>query len=36
MSQRIDPILDKIANKGIQSLTREERRLLEQTKDRLS
>lgn len=35
MARRIDPILDKIAEHGIQSLTREERRLLEQAKDRL-
>ena len=35
MEQRIDPILDKIAEHGIQSLTREERRLLDEAKDRL-
>ncbi|MBI4027803.1 MAG: rhomboid family intramembrane serine protease [Verrucomicrobia bacterium] len=35
MSEKIDPILDKIAQRGIQSLTREERRLLEDAKDRL-
>ncbi len=35
MQKRIDPILDKIAEQGIQSLTREERRLLDQAKDQL-
>ena len=35
MSKKIDPILDKIAEQGINSLTREERRLLEEAKDRL-
>ncbi len=35
IQQRIDPILDKIAEQGIQSLTPEERRLLDQAKDRL-
>ncbi len=35
MQQRIDPILDKIAEHGIQSLTREERHLLDEAKDRL-
>jgi membrane associated rhomboid family serine protease len=36
MRQQIDPILDKIAEHGIQSLTREERKLLDEAKDRLS
>lgn len=36
MRKRIDPILDKIAERGINSLTPEERRLLEEAKDRLS
>jgi len=35
IKQQIDPILDKIAEHGIQSLTREERRLLDEAKDRL-
>lgn len=35
IQQRIDPILDKIAEHGIQSLTQEERRLLNEAKDRL-
>ena len=36
IEQQIDPILDKIARHGIQSLTREERRLLDEARDRLS
>ena len=36
IQKQIDPILDKIAKCGIQSLTPEERRLLEEAKDRLS
>jgi len=36
IQQRIDPILDKIAEKGIQSLTVEERRILDEAKDHLS
>jgi len=35
ISKKIDPILDKIAEHGINSLTREERKLLEEAKDRL-
>ncbi len=34
--QQIDPILDKIARQGIQSLTKDERQLLDEAKDRLS
>lgn len=36
MKLRIDPILEKIAEHGIQSLSREERELLDEAKDRLS
>ncbi len=36
MQKRIDPILDKIAEHGIHSLSREERRILEEAKDHLS
>ncbi|MFZ4695031.1 MAG: rhomboid family intramembrane serine protease [Verrucomicrobiia bacterium] len=36
ISRQVDPILDKIADRGIQSLTREERRVLDEAKDRLS
>lgn len=36
IARRVDPILDKIAEHGIQSLTREERRILDEAKDRLS
>ncbi|MDD2709956.1 MAG: rhomboid family intramembrane serine protease [Verrucomicrobiae bacterium] len=35
MTEKIDPILDKIAERGIQSLSKEERRALEEAKDRL-
>ncbi len=35
IQEQIDPILDKIAQQGIQSLSREERRLLNEAKDRL-
>jgi membrane associated rhomboid family serine protease len=35
MEEKIDPILDKIAKYGIQSLTPEERKLLDEAKDRL-
>jgi membrane associated rhomboid family serine protease len=35
MKEQIDPILDKIAKHGIQSLTSEERKLLDEAKDRL-
>ena len=35
IQEEIDPILDKIAKEGIQSLSREERRLLNEAKDRL-
>lgn len=35
LKEQIDPILDKIAEHGIQSLTPKERRLLEEAKDRL-
>ena len=35
IQQRIDPILDKIAEHGIQSLTKEERQLLDEAKDKL-
>jgi hypothetical protein len=33
MSQKVDPILDKISKQGIQSLTDEERRILEKARD---
>ncbi len=33
MSQKVDPILDKISRHGIQSLTDEERRILEKARD---
>jgi membrane associated rhomboid family serine protease len=33
ISQEVDPILDKIAREGIQSLTRRERKILESAKD---
>ncbi len=36
IARQVDPILDKIAEHGIQSLTREERRVLDEAKDRLS
>lgn len=36
IARQVDPILDKIAERGIQSLTREERRILDEAKDRLS
>ncbi|MCC7519810.1 MAG: rhomboid family intramembrane serine protease [Verrucomicrobiae bacterium] len=36
IARQVDPILDKIAEHGIQSLTREERRILDEAKDRLS
>lgn len=35
IKDKIDPILEKIAEHGIQSLSREERRLLDEAKDRL-
>ncbi len=35
IKEQIDPILEKIAEQGIQSLTREERKLLDEAKDRL-
>lgn len=36
MKKQIDPILDKIAEHGIHSLTKEERKLLDEAKDRLN
>jgi membrane associated rhomboid family serine protease len=36
MKKQIDPILDKIAERGIHSLTKEERKLLDEAKDRLN
>ena len=33
VSEQIDPILDKIAREGMQSLTRRERKILESAKD---
>jgi membrane associated rhomboid family serine protease len=36
MKKQIDPILDKIAESGIHSLTKEERKLLDEAKDRLN
>jgi len=33
MKEEIDPILDKIAREGMQSLTRRERKILESAKD---
>jgi membrane associated rhomboid family serine protease len=36
IQKQIDPILDKIAAKGMQSLSAEERRILKEAKDRLS
>jgi hypothetical protein len=35
VQEKIDPILDKIAKHGIQSLTVEERKILDEAKDRL-
>jgi len=36
ISEEIDPILDKISREGIHSLTREERRILEQGRDKIA
>ena len=36
ISEEIDPILDKISREGIHSLTREERRVLEQGRDKIA
>ena len=36
MIEEIDPVLDKIARDGIRSLTREERRILERGRDKIS
>jgi membrane associated rhomboid family serine protease len=36
MTEQIDPILDKIAREGIRSLSREERRILERGRDKIS
>jgi hypothetical protein len=33
MRDQVDPILDKIAREGMQSLTRHERKILESAKD---
>jgi len=33
MREQVDPILDKIAREGMQSLTRSERKILESAKD---
>jgi hypothetical protein len=35
ISEQVDPILDKISREGIQSLTEEEREILERAKDKL-
>jgi len=35
ISEQVDPILDKIARQGMQSLTEEEKRILERAKDKL-
>jgi membrane associated rhomboid family serine protease len=36
MTEEIDPVLDKIAREGIRSLTRQERRILERGRDKIS
>jgi hypothetical protein len=36
MSREVDPILDKISQHGIQSLTDQERRILESARDRMA